>query len=176
MEIGSFCKSGQTRGEKYPNSHTLPTFVRETPTSSPSAQPTDAIFTKMDIHLKKLRISSWVTKLTIYTLKGPSSVQVEAKNILLQKPKTRWLGSEGEGGEEDFFALLFRRGEKETAQRWQKRMALITARSNQNTGGKRKSGVGHMGRHRFGRHLSGGWGNESFAYQQREGGKKGDAE
>ena len=98
MEIGSFCKSGQTRGEKYPNSHTLPTFVRETPTSSPSAQPTDAIFTKMDIHLKKLRISSWVTKLTIYTLKGPSSVQVEAKNILLQKPKTRWLGSEGEGG------------------------------------------------------------------------------
>ncbi len=59
VEIGSFCKSGQTRGEKSPNSHTLPTFVRETPTSSPSAQPTDAIFTKMDIHLKKLRISSW---------------------------------------------------------------------------------------------------------------------
>ncbi len=123
-----------------------------------------------------------MTKLTIYTLKGPSSVQVEAKNILLQKPKTRWLGSEGEGGEEDFFALLFRRGEKETAQRWQKRMALITARSNQNTGGKRKSGLGgSYGTTPFWPSFVRGLGkrqlvvfaHRSLAYQQREGGKKG---
>ena len=60
-KLGHFAKAGKRGegGEKSPNSHTLPTFVRETPTSSPSAQPTDAIFTKMDIHLKKLRISSW---------------------------------------------------------------------------------------------------------------------